>query len=647
MSLKTRIALAVSFLFVLFVTIGSYFTFAYFERVFKQSITSQQFALVSSLANDIDDKLSIAHNSLKAVAAIAPGDVFANPVKAQRFLDEKAGLLSIFDNGIFFLNKDGRLVVESPYRQGRRGKDLSFREWVQKTVSGRKPYISEPYVSTHNPGQPAIVMTVPIFDKSGNLTGMMTGSLKLLGENFLASFSKTKIGTAGYIYIADMNRTLIVHWDKSRVMKSAVPPGVNRLADRAFNGFEGSDETVTSYGVPMLSSVKHLRTAPWFLMANYPKSEAYAPLVKAKRYYVAAIFICTIGLLVITWLIMKRLMSPLAAMTRHIEQLPDKRGEERLIPVQENDEIGVLATAFNTMLSELDRHQESLQEQALLLEQEVVERQKAQEALSVKQRQLEELNGSLEDRIELSLHEIRQKDQLLMQQSRLAAMGEMINSIAHQWRQPLNNLGLIVQGMNASFELGELTVEEMAQEKTKAMDTILFMSRTIDDFRNFFRDDKHKIAITVGDLLNRTLAMVSDNLRHNDIAVHVEVSDAVTAFGFPNKYSQVILNILNNARDVLTERRVAEPCIRIAVFNEEGRSVLTIRDNGGGIDERVLGRIFDPYFSTKEVGKGTGIGLYMSKVIIEQNMGGALIARNRDGGAEFRIELAAHPHADS
>lgn len=645
MNLKTRIALAVSFLFVLFVTIGSYFTFAYFERVFKQSISSQQFVLVSSLASDIDDKLSIAHNSLKAAAAIAPGDIFANPAKAQRFLDEKAGLLSIFDNGIFFLNKDGRLVVESPYRQDRRGKDLSFREWVQKTVSGRKPYISAPYVSTHSPGQPAIVMTVPIFDKRGNLTGMMTGSLKLLGENFLANFSKTKIGAAGYIYIADMNRTLIVHWDKNRIMKSAAPPGVNRLADRAFKGFEGSDETVTSYGVPMLSSVKHLRTAPWFLMANYPKSEAYAPLVKAKRYYVAAIVICTIGLLIITWLLMKRLMSPLAAMTRHIEQLPDKRGEERLILVQENDEIGILATTFNTMLSDLDRHQESMREQALLLEQEVAERQKAQEALSAKQRQLEELNGSLEDRIERSLHEIRQKDQLLMQQSRLAAMGEMINSIAHQWRQPLNNLGLVVQGINASFELGTLTVEEMAQEKAKAMDTILFMSRTIDDFRNFFREDKQKTVISVSELLNRTLAMVADNLRHNDIAVHVEVHNAVTAFGFPNEYSQVILNILNNARDVLTERRVAEPRIGIAVFSEGGRAVLTVGDNGGGIDEGVLGRIFDPYFSTKEVGKGTGIGLYMSKVIIEQNMGGALIARNRDGGAEFRIELAAYSPA--
>jgi signal transduction histidine kinase len=122
----------------------------------------------------------------------------------------------------------------------------------------------------------------------------------------------------------------------------------------------------------------------------------------------------------------------------------------------------------------------------------------------------------------------------------------------------------------------------------------------------------------------------------------IEVHDTVTAFGYPNEYSQVILNVLNNAKDVLTERMVPAPRIRIRAFAQEGRSVVTIGDNGGGIDEDIIPKIFDPYFSTKEVGKGTGIGLYMSKVIIEQNMGGSLTARNFDEGAEFRIELPSH-----
>jgi signal transduction histidine kinase len=516
---------------------------------------------------------------------------------------------------------------------------------VQKTINSRKPYISDPYISTHNPGRPAIVMTVPVFDKRGNMTGMMTGSLDLMGGNFLANLSSTKIGKGGYLYISDSNRILIAHPDRSRIMKPAAMPGVNTFFDKAFAGFEGSGETVTSYGVPMLSSSKRLSMTSWILIGNFPTSEVYAPLERAKLYFGIAMLACMSILLLLTWFVMRHFMSPLAAIISHMEQLPKKIGKERLINIETSDEMGILAKSFNSMLNTLDLQQESLHEQTVILEQEMAERQITQEALTVKQQQLEALNNSLEELIANSLHEIRQKDQMLIQQSRHAAMGEMINSIAHQWRQPLNNLGLILQNIEISFKIGKLTLEEMKAENAKAMDTILFMSRTIDDFRNFFRDDKKKSVISINNLLKKTLALVTASFKHLNLSMDIELQEDVTAFGYPNEYSQVILNILNNARDVLTERKVPAPCIRIRAFVQEGRAVVTIGDNGGGIGEEILPRIFDPYFSTKEVGKGTGIGLYMSKVIIEQNMEGALTVRNIDGGAEFRIELASHSNA--
>lgn len=398
----------------------------------------------------------------------------------------------------------------------------------------------------------------------------------------------------------------------------------------------------------MLSFAKRLETTNWLLIANFPESEAYAAFEKATQYFGMAILVCTAALLFLTWIIMRRLMSPLAAVIDHMEQLPNKFGEKRMITLQTRDEIGSLAATFNSMLRALDRQQESMHEQTIMLENEMAERQKYQEGLAAKQLQLEELNDSLEERIADSLHEIRQKDQLLIEQSRRAAMGEMINNIAHQWRQPLNNLGLIVQNIKFSFGMGQLSPEEMTVESARAMDTILFMSRTIDDFRNFFRHDKQKSIISVGDMLRRTLALISDSLGYNNISLDMELHETETAYAYPNEYSQVLLNILNNAKDVLIDRKVPFPCIRIRAFGEEGRSVVTIGDNGGGIDEEILPRIFDPYFSTKEVGKGTGIGLYMSKVIIEQNMGGILTARNCDGGAEFRIELpSGKPDDDS
>ncbi|GFE61844.1 cache domain-containing protein [Geobacter sp. AOG2] len=653
LTLKTRMALAIASLFVLFVITTLYLTRSYFEHSFKQTITAQQFSLVSSLADSIDDKLRIAQNALKAAAESAPADAFTNPDKAQRFLDQRVGVLSIFDNGIYFINKDGRLIVESPYRPDRRGRDLGFREWVQKTVTSRKPYISEPYVSTHTPGRPAIVMTMPVFDQKGEMTGMMVGSLDLLGENFLAILSRVKIGATGYIFIVGMNRMLVVHPDRNRILKPAAPPGVNRMVDRAFAGFEGSGETVTSRGVPMLVSIKQMRMAPWFLGADYPQAEAYAPIRNAGRYFVLAAVTGTVLFLLVTWLTMKRLMAPLAVMTRHVAHLPEKQRHEHQIAIDSADEIGVLAAAFNTMIDTLDRQQDELRDQKQriedergLLENEIAERRIAQEALSVKQQQLEALNSllqrtnsELEKRISQAVSEIRQKDRILIQQQRQAAMGEMINNIAHQWRQPLNNIGLIVQNMLHSQEHGELTFEQMRTDVGKAMETLQFMSQTIDDFRNYFLPDKEKSLFSVKKAVNRTISIIEGSNGKTRISVKSGDGADPVIYGYPNEYSQVLLNVLINARDALSERNIRNPEIRVDIRSEEGKSVVTISDNAGGIPESIIGRIFDPYFSTKSPDKGTGVGLFMSRNIIEGSMNGSLTACNSAEGAEFRIEV--------
>jgi PAS domain S-box-containing protein len=276
--------------------------------------------------------------------------------------------------------------------------------------------------------------------------------------------------------------------------------------------------------------------------------------------------------------------------------------------------------------------EQELFEQTETLENEIAKREAAQA-------NLEELNSSLEKRISLAVADLRLKDQTLIQQGRLAAMGEMINNIAHQWRQPLNNIGLIVQNLQFSFEAGTITHEEMQQDIGIAMDVIMHMSRTIDDFRNFFREDKQKGGFLVGKTVHRALEFVTAALSDHDIQVELEDDESVTATGYQNEYAQVLLNILSNSREACIERRVSAPRIQIRVTSENGRSVVYIRDNCGGIGDDVMPKIFDPYFTTRPPDKGTGIGLYMSKVIIEQNMGGSLSANNVDGGVEFRIEV--------
>jgi PAS domain S-box-containing protein len=270
----------------------------------------------------------------------------------------------------------------------------------------------------------------------------------------------------------------------------------------------------------------------------------------------------------------------------------------------------------------------------------ISDRMFAEQTLAEQQRLLEELNRTLEQRVTEAVLDSRKKDQILIQQGRQAAMGEMIGNIAHQWRQPLNTLGLIVQELMMTYGRDEFNKESLEANGKKAMTLIMHMSRTIDDFSNYFKSAKEKTPFNVNDAVARTLSLIEPGLKNLGIGIEVKGTDDANIYGYANEYSQVLLNILVNCRDAFEVCDAdRQRSITVTISKENGRSVVTVADNAGGIPEEVMDRIFDPYFTTKGPDKGTGIGLYMAKTIIEKNMGGRLTVRNAAGGAEFRIEV--------
>ena len=313
------------------------------------------------------------------------------------------------------------------------------------------------------------------------------------------------------------------------------------------------------------------------------------------------------------------------------------------------------------MLEELVLKRTSeLNETILKLGQEVLQRTKAEAALQKLNEELEmrvaerteelemqneelqetylELEMQTEERVR-AMEELREKEQMLIHQSRQAAMGEMIGNIAHQWRQPLNALGLTVQQLLMFYDLGELSRDCLDKSVLQSMELIQHMSRTIDDFRNYFRPDKEKVDFKVREAITNTLSLIEDSFKNQRIGIEVVAKNDPAIYGYPNEFAQALLNILNNARDALTEREIDDPRVTITICSEEGCAVVTVADNAGGIPEEIICKIFDPYFTTKGPQRGTGVGLFMSKAIIEKNMGGRLAARNIAGGAEFRIEV--------
>ncbi|OGU17855.1 MAG: hypothetical protein A2076_15085 [Geobacteraceae bacterium GWC2_53_11] len=235
--------------------------------------------------------------------------------------------------------------------------------------------------------------------------------------------------------------------------------------------------------------------------------------------------------------------------------------------------------------------------------------------------------------------ELQDKNQLLLQQSRQAAMGEMINNIAHQWRQPLNTLGLYTQRLGLFYGSPRFSKEFLDMSVAKSMEIIKHMSKTIDDFRNYFKPDKEMNTFAVIDMIENTLSLLEGSLQNPKITIDIVAQDTPVITGYQNEFAQVILNILINARDALMEKNIEDARVTITICSEDGCAVVTIADNAGGIPEQIVDKIFDPYFTTKGPDKGTGVGLFMSKAIIEKNMNGRLTVRNTAEGAEFRIEV--------
>jgi len=227
----------------------------------------------------------------------------------------------------------------------------------------------------------------------------------------------------------------------------------------------------------------------------------------------------------------------------------------------------------------------------------------------------------------------------MLRQSKHASMGEMIGNIAHEWRQPLNLISILIQNLEESYKCGNFTREFLDETIHQVVDVIQYMSHTIDDFSNFFSPEKTKSLFSVKDSVNKALSFMKPELKRSKIRFEVDIPDDFLIIGYPNEYAHVLLNIIKNANDVFLERKISDPKITITGFSEAGVGVVTITDNAGGISEDVIGKIFDPYFTTKSKESGIGIGLYMSKIIVETNMHGKLSVRNVGSGAEFRIEI--------
>lgn len=254
--------------------------------------------------------------------------------------------------------------------------------------------------------------------------------------------------------------------------------------------------------------------------------------------------------------------------------------------------------------------------------------------------------------IEKTIRQIRlerEKDQMMFFQSRMAQMGELLNLIAHQWRQPLNVINILMGKLLVADSLEKLDTEGLQKAVGEVEEQTRYMSKTIDDFSDFFKPTKQMESAKVEEVVENVLSMIAPMLEKYGIESEVKIERDLTITTFINEVIQVMMNLLKNSLDVLVENKPPAPRIKVTTERDDGVVRLCVEDNGGGMDDDVLHKIFQPYFSTKSKNTGTGLGLYMSKIIVENHCQGKIWGENRvenrfenkERGARFTIELPA------
>jgi len=263
-----------------------------------------------------------------------------------------------------------------------------------------------------------------------------------------------------------------------------------------------------------------------------------------------------------------------------------------------------------------------------------------------KSAELLRINTGLESRIKVEVHNNERKNKLLFQQTKMAAMGEMIANIAHQWRQPLNNISLLIYFVRDNYDNKDFTKEDFSSCVADVSSQLNYMSHVIEDFSDFFKPTSKEKVFNFSSVLKKTINLSSIEYLYRDINI-IKDTNNIQLKTLENEFTQVLINILTNARDEFVRNEVSEKYIFVSAINKDSKIIIKIKDNAGGIEDDHITRVFEPYFTTKEESKGTGIGLYMCSEIITKHMHGQIFVENKEytyrgmlcKGAEFTIIL--------